>query len=249
MAIQIVGTTTEITSPASTSVGFVDGNHTTTSDTDLLIVCVAIEGNDNLEPSNPIRFDISGTNTALTLISDSGAATDGTDVRSYVYGLISPDTIDPANCRVDVQFSTNQIASVWINLSGTNTGSVAAATNDLETVNNESAGSTTVFASAGSTGNGLLVWGAAHSNDMKPSDADNSFIEQVDNVTAATSSDFAYNLSTLLAGAPSAVTLTWNTTNENAGNLIEIIPATSTSLLPGYTGIGRGVMRGVGRGT
>ena len=47
MAIQVTGTISEHVSPASTEVGFVDGNHDSTADTSLLLNLVAIEGNEN----------------------------------------------------------------------------------------------------------------------------------------------------------------------------------------------------------
>lgn len=251
MAIQIVGSITEQVSPASTSVNLLNSNHTSTSDTDLMLCCVAIEGAETLDSGDEVAFDLSGGNVNLANISDSGNTGDNSDVQCSVWGMISPGAVTDAQTSIRISPGTaNQIAVVWINLSGTNTTSLAAATNDIDTYSDTSgSGSTTVLSSGGSTGNGLIAWGAAQNNSMAPSAADNSFIEQVDSVTAATSSDFAYNLSTLLAGAPSACTITWNTTNENAGNLIEVVPATSSAFLPGFTGIGRGILRGVGRGT
>jgi hypothetical protein len=248
MAISIVGSITEQVSPASTSVGLLNGNHTVDAGTDLLLCCIAMEGGEILDSSDPVKWNLAGVDEILTLISDSGAGADNSDVRTWVYGYVNPTAVDTGQTGIGIQFSANQVAATWINISGVNTDSVAAATNDLETVSNTSAGSTTAFSSAGATGNGLLVWSAAQNQSMAPSSADNGFTEQVDSVTAATSSDFAFNLSTLLSGAPSAVTVTWNTTNENAGNLIELVPASSTSILPDYSGT-RGVMRGVGRGT
>lgn len=248
MAISIVGTISEIVSPNSTAVSFVDGNHTTTADTDLLLHFVALEGNQGPDTA-PSRFDISGTDQALTLISDSGSTGSNTDVRVLCYGLVSPGAVTGASCRTDVQFTANPIAAVWVNISGVVTTSVAAATNDAGTYQDTSGtGSTTVLSSGGSTGNGLIAWAAAQSNSMQPSSSDNGFTEQVEGVTAATTSDLSYNLCTLLSGAPSAVTITWNTTEENSGLLVELIPATSTNLLPDYSGTHRGIMRGTGRG-
>lgn len=249
MAISIVGSITETHSTNATSVSLVNTVHTTTSDTSLLLLCAAVEGNENPDPTAPALFDIGGTDQAMTLISDSGNTGSNGDVRTLIYGLVSPGAVTDANVRFDIEFSANPIVTVWVNISGVVTTSVAAATNDLETVSNTVAGSTTAFSSAGSTGNGLLVFAAAQGNDMNPSAPSGSFTEQVEGVTAATTDDLAYNVSTLLSGAPSACTITWNTTDQNAGCFIELIPAASSGFLPGYKGSGRGVMRGVMRGT
>jgi len=221
MAVTVVGSVSEIVSPAATSVSFVDGNHTTTADTDLLIACIAIEGNEALE-SNEVSFDISGTPQVLTLISDTGSTGNNSNTRTLVYGLVSPGEIAAANCRTDVQFSANPIASIWINFSGTLTSSVAAATNEVSK-DTAGSGATSVLASGGSSGNALLAWGAAQSSASAPSSVDNSFVERADGVTAATGSDLAYHLSTLLTGLPSAATITWNQTSQNSANLIEIV--------------------------
>lgn len=249
MAISILGTTNVHKSPASTEVSLLDGNHATTSDTTLLLNFVAIEGAEEPNPTNPSRFDISGTDQALTLISDSLNTGSNGDVRTLIYGLVNPGAVAVANCRFSVQFSAFQIASVWVNVGGSVSTSVAAATNDIDQYSDTTGtGNTTVLTSGGSTGNSLFGWGAAQSNATSPSSVSGSFVEMVDSVTAATSSDLSFNLSRLLSGAPSGLTITWNSNNENAGNLIEVIPVASTNLLPDYSGT-RGIMRGVGRGT
>jgi len=247
VAIAIAGTISEHVSPAATAVGNVDGNHTTASDTSLLLNLVAIEAHEAPEDATPSRFDISDTNQTLTLIGDTGYTGSSSDVRLLAYGLVSPGAVVDANCRFDVEFDADQIASIWINFSGTITSSVAAATNYENEKVNVAATSTTVIPEGGSTGNPLICWAAANGNDMAPSSVNNSFTELLDNVTAATTADYAYHLS-MLSGGPSAATVTWNTTDENSGILIELVPATSTNLLPDYSGQ-RGVMRGVGRGT
>ena len=247
MAITIVGSISEHVNPAATPVGFKDGVHTTTADTDLLMHFVAIEGNEAPD-STPSRFDISDTNQSLTLIADTGSTGSNTDVRLLAYGLVSPGAVTTADCRFDVAIEAAQIASIWVNFAGVVTSSVAAATNFENEKVNTAASSTTVIPSGGSTGNPLICWAAANGNDMAPSSVDNSFTELLDNVTAATTADYAYSLSSLLTGGPSAVTVSWNVSDENSGLLIELIPAASTNLLPDYSG-SRGVMRGVGRGT
>jgi len=228
----IEGSISEIVSPASTSVGFVDGAHTTTAGTDLLLCLVGIEGSENMQPGGAeVRFDISDTDQSLTLISETSVTGSSADVRTLVYGLVSPGAVTTANCRTDIEFSANQIASIWVNIGNANTASVAAATNEIDTTQNTTESVSTVLSSGGSTGNSLIAWGVAMGNDMNPSSVSDGFTEQVEGVTAATTSDFAYNLSTLLAGGPSGVTITWNTSDENSGNLIEII-SSSTGIGP-----------------
>ena len=246
MAIAIDGSITVLKRAAgSESSSRLNGLHTTTANTSLLLCCWAIEGNENPHATLPCTFEAS----PLTLIADTGATGSNADVRILVHGMVSPGAVTDGDTINEWLFSASPICAVWANFSGTVSTSVAAATNDLGSDVNSSPSltSTTVLASGGGTGNGLVAWAVAQSNAMAPSSPSGSFTEQVDDTTAATTSDFSFNLSTLLSGAPSACTITWNTVDENAGSLIELIPATSTSLLPDYSGT-RGVMRGVGRG-
>jgi hypothetical protein len=223
MASTIKGTISEHVQAATASTGFLDGTHTTTADTDLLLCFIGLEGAESMDPAgSQVVFDISGTPQELTLISSTGVAT-SSDVRTLVYGLVSPGAVTTANCRTNWEFSANQVVSVWMNLGGTATASVAAATNQIDTTQHTGETTATELTSGGSTGNSLIAWGVAMGNDMNPSSVSDGFTEQVEGVTGATVSDFAYNLSTLLSGGPSGTTITWATSAQNSGNLIEII--------------------------
>jgi hypothetical protein len=223
MAIAEEGTRTIAVVDAASPASAVNTNHTTTADTDLLVCLIAIEGNEQLENSE-CDFDTD----ALTLIRDTGSTGSGSDVRLYVYAMLSPDA-KTATGKVDPQFSTSPIAVVWLNFSGVDISGVVGdaikfVSEDVNTV----ASSTSVMASGGTAGNGLFAWAVAQGGTgTTGASIDNSFVEILDTTTAATTSDFAYYYADLLAGAASAATVTWGGSDQNTGVLMELVLAAS----------------------
>ncbi len=220
-----VGTRTVAKIDAVSPASVLNISHTTTSDTDILICLAAIEGNEQLE-GDFCLFD----GVALGPIGDTGATGDGGDVRLYAFGMMSPGA-NTATAKLDPQFSTSPIVAVWLNYAGVVLTSLAAATNYLdEDINTVASGATTtsVLASGGSSPNGLIVFGVAQGGTgMDGSSVDNSFIERLDDTTELTTSDFAFNLSDLLAGAPSACTITWGGSDQNTAFMLELVAAAS----------------------
>jgi hypothetical protein len=226
MAITFPGSITVDTSPDSSSVGLINGVHTVPSGTDLLLHIGIIEGNENDDPSTPSTYDVSGDDDALTLITDSGVQS-SSDVRIFVYGLLNPDPITNANVRFDIDTSIRPGLSIWINVAGVDTTSLAAATNVLETVVNTTATSSTAFASDGSSGNTLLAIGGAQGADMQPASINMGFTELVDDQSGTTNSDLSGFVANLSAGLPSSSTITWGNTDQNTGIYLELVDAGS----------------------
>lgn len=222
MAVTEVGTRTLAKQEAATPISQLSISHTTTSSTDLLLCFTAIEGNETLE-----NDEASFNSTAMTLIHDSGSTGSGSDVRVYVYGLISPD-VGTYTAKVDPQFSTSPMVALWLNYSGTETSNVAAATNHISNDVNTDPTGTTVLSTGGTSGNVLLAFAVAQGGTTGPSTVNNGFSEIYDNATDTESSDFSYALSTLTSGLPSAVTVSWTGSNENSGLLLELVVATSS---------------------
>ncbi len=191
-------------------------SHTTTVDTDLLLVCVLIEGAEAV--AGTPTFD----GNDLTLIHDTGV--EGfSDVRIYIYGRVSPGSVT-GTVSVDFDSNVNPSAVCCINYKDTDTASVAAATNFLSDDVNTIESDTGVHASGGSSGNTLFVVGCGQGADMEPSTVDNSFVEIWDEETGVSNvSDFGHIGAELTTGLPSAVTITYGATDQNTSVLIELV--------------------------
>jgi hypothetical protein len=222
MAVAEVGTRTLAIQEAATPVSQLNTSHTTTAATSLLLCFVAIEGNEALEGSNA-----SFNGTAMTLINDTGSTGSGADVRVYVYGLVSPD-VGTYTAGIDPQYSTSPIAGHWVNYSGTETSTVAAATNFISSDINTSATSSTILTSGGTSGNYLVAYAVAQGGTTGPTTVNNGFTEIWDGATDTTASDFSYTMSYLDSTLPSAATISWTGPDQNGGVLIEIVVASAS---------------------
>jgi len=243
MAITEVGTRSVAISPDFEGTVFTNNtSHTTTSDTDLLLAFIGFEGNEAINPTTGCQYD----GVDLTQIGDSGSTGDNSDIRIYTYGMVSPGA-NTANGRTAYQYSGAPAVSVWMNFSGTDTASVAAATNYIDDVVNTTITSTSVLSSGGTSGNSLMVFGMAQTSFMAGASINASFTEILDGQTGSGTSECAYYLASLFGGAPAGPTITWGSTNENSAVLIELVEAGLTAL-PGYHGSNRGIIRGTGRG-
>lgn len=242
MAVTRVGTDSSYFE-TTTGTNSYDMSHTTPSGASILIVSACMLGNrafNGVATWDTDDMDLIGE-TALT---SSGVPDVG------IWGFVSPAA---KTANVNVSW-TNASEPFWIaaqSFAGTVTTSVPDATNLVETVTN-GATSTTVFASGGSSGNALLVVAGAIGDDMDPASNDAGFTEILDQGTGGGSginADLCCYIAELLSGLPSAVTITWATSDDNSGMLIELVAASAgTTSDVNYDGIGRGIMRGVARG-
>jgi hypothetical protein len=222
MAVTQVGSATidlqsETTSQASFS-------HTVGSGTTLLIITVHITADESVTGTPTWN-----TNEDFTLIDVTTASASDLDTVTYVYGLVDP-TATTANIVVNLTTSSEMLGVVAVNYSGTETASVAAATNFLSEDVNDSAAETnvSVHASAGNSGNALFMAATGKGADLSPASqtVGNTFTEICDEPTnGSATADVAIWVGHLLNNAPSAITLTWALTDSNASTYIEIVAA------------------------
>jgi len=99
-------------------------SHTTTIDTDILIVWIHIEGNEAI--SGTPQFN----STNMTLIGDTGSTGSNADTRTLCYGIVGQSNVT-ANVDVNFTSNSNPSAVIAVNYSGVDPVSVAAATNHL----------------------------------------------------------------------------------------------------------------------
>jgi len=219
-----------VTQLGSTTIGSHSANassqtlssHVVTSGTDLLIVC---EGHRSNQTTTGVDFN---TSEALTLIADNAAAiVDQNDPYISVWGIVSPTA---TTADIVATYSGGTVSWGFIaatNYDGVDNASVAAATNSLEEITETTGGSTTAFSSAGSAGNALAVCASMIGGNGDPVSNNASFAELAEGDTGALTGngDATYYNIHLLDSAPSAVTITWNKSDEHAGEYFEIVAA------------------------
>lgn len=208
-----------------------DGNfsHTVDSGTTLTLLTVCLEGLEIVNPT-PV-WDSATANETFTLVHDNGLQADNGDVRCYAYGLVSP-TAKTAQIDLDWNGSALQVCIHAVNYAGTETSSVAAATNFLSEDVNATPSGSMVHASAGTAGNALVMFGCAIGGDMDPAtqSAGTTFNEIFDGATGTdTTSDASYWYGDLGNQAPSAITVDWAGNDENSSIFIEIVAASGGS--------------------
>ncbi len=195
--------------------------HTTTSDTDLLILGFVAFANEDIHVSSPVDFD----GVDMTEIHATTSSNSSNDCRAWVYGLVSPGA-KTANITVEWLLDVNAVCLYCINYKGCVNTSVAAATSFLtEDVNNDPS-ATSVHASGGSAGNSLLYVGCGKGFDMHPVSPDNSFSILVDDESGGgDSNDTSIAVCEKLNSGASALTVTWSVSDENASAFIELVAA------------------------
>lgn len=233
MAVTNNGSSTLYTDSASTDQPTF--NHTVPSGTDLLIMISGVRANTEMSATSP-----TWNGTQLSLIADTGEFTSG-DARVFCHGLISPTAGSNKSTWLNWETPGSPPCS-WVamlNYSGVDTTSLAAATNSLETVANTVGDETqTVFSSAGSSGNGLLIGCGAIGANTSPASNNASFTELYDTDTgggANNNNDQGIYVAEHLSAAPTAVAVTWGSPDENAGVYIELVAASVASKMPLFT--------------
>jgi len=192
-------------------------SHTTTAATDLLLLVVHIEGAESV--SGTPTFD----GDDFTLIRDTGDTSSNTDVRSYIYGQVSP-TVTTGTVAISFTTIVNPSASICVNYTNTDTTDVATATNFLTDDVNTSATSTNVHASGGTAGNCLFITVAGQGADTQPMGYSDKFVRIWDDETGTSSTvDFGHGGAEANVTVPSAVTATLQVSDENTGILIELV--------------------------
>jgi hypothetical protein len=200
-------------------------SHTVDAGTDLLLVYVGMEGNESLAaPPDDVPSWSLGGGENLTLIQTFGASTNAADCIGQWYGLVSP-TAGAGTVTITFASNVNPAITMAANYIDVVTTSVAAATNTLSTDVNDTGTSTSVHASAGTAGNALVVGGHFQGNDGATPTDNASFNDVFNDTTGDSSSaDFTYFWGDILdASGATAVTITWQATDENTSGYIELV--------------------------
>ena len=193
-------------------------SHTVATDTDLLLVFIALEGTESISGTPTWN-----TSEDLILIEATDGGIDNMDVNVWSYGVLTP-TATTANISFSFT-SSNPGCIVAADYKGVATTSMAAATNLIDEDQNLGNASSTVMVSGGGANNALVGFGVAHHSNMNPASQSDGFTEIFDGTTGGggAGQDFSYALYELLSGLPSGLTINWTNSNENAGQLIELV--------------------------
>jgi hypothetical protein len=172
------------------------------------------------------RADIHVTNTPswnttenFTLKQNIDNGANAYDCAMAIYGLINPTAT-----TADISYTksnSSEFAHHLFLLSGTDTTDVATAIQDVTFVNNVGNTSTSVIASGGTSGNYPILVGTFGAGGGDPTSNNQSMTEIHESSVGFQSAYAAHGVMTL----PSAVTITWNATNENIGAVLGIKPA------------------------
>lgn len=199
-------------------------SHTVPSGTTLLYLTISVEAEESVTATPTWN-----TSQNFTLVHQTTDSTSNADVTNYVYALVNPNV---TSSTITVSTSqTDNISAFAVNWNGTETGSVAAATNYIgEEVNNSAAETnTTEISSGGSTGNMLVFSGARKAGTGAACASNNAgFTELFDGATGIdATADHCYYVA--YGAAPSGIIVTWNATDSNAGQLVELVAASASS--------------------
>ena len=218
-----VGTSTPYTGAAGNPITF---SHTTSSDTELLLVSFHTSA---AEIISSVTFD----GIAMTSIHTTTASGSGQDGQTAVYGLILASAQKNKTANVVLTFTNSAAVTVIAhNWNGVDTDSLAAATNFISDDVNDSPTTTSVLSSGGSSGNILYANGGHRQSAATASWG-----------TFTEIAEYAGGLYKFVdadhTSLPAGDTITWSTSDENVGVLIEIVAAPAagkfTSLGPhGY---------------
>jgi len=232
------------------TIGHTDGSftHTVDAGTDLLFLTISLDAAETIT-AEPV-WDSAGVNEAFTLIHASTSSSTSGDMRNFTYGIVSPTA---KTATISVTYSANDFSNGnAINYKGTDTASVAAAVNHIDEDVNDGAGgtTTTVLTSGGSAGNALVASACFRGGGDSglPVSNNASFTEVLEDETGGSSTgDLTYYVAELLDAAPSGITVTWNESDENCGQLNELV-APSAAAGPSGRHMPRGLTSGLSRG-
>lgn len=195
--------------------------HTVTSGTTVLVIAIGIRA--NIEPT---AVDWNGN--ALTLVHDLDNSTSSADVAAEVWCLDSPSAAT-GNITYDTGGTVNPDWIIAVNYHDTATGTCTTTVSNLNEDINTTATNTSVHASGGTAGNALFFVGVGCGDDMDPMSNDAGATELYDTPGtgggAGNCADLGAYFAELLDSAPSAITVTYNATDENAGGWFQVLAA------------------------
>ncbi len=211
------------------SVNSTDGSitHEVDANTSLLLVYIGTEGNESV--SGTPQWSLGGGEN-LTLIDTFGTSTSAADCIGHWYGLLNP-TAGAGTVSITFASNCNPAITMAANYIGTIEGAMPTL---LSEDINDTASATNVHASAGTAGNALVV-GTHFQGDDGATPTDNaSFFDVFNDTTGGSSSaDFTFFWGDILeAAGATAVTVTYQATDENTGAYIEIVVGDSKKPTP-----------------
>jgi hypothetical protein len=225
MPVTYLGTATS--NANSTATDTIDlTNHTVDSGTTLLLLGAGIRGA-SIAVSTITDWD---TGQSFSKISETVPVGD-TDINFEIWGVINP-TVQTKTITITLDSAAGQYQWGWLaNFGGTDTSSVAIATNVLENVDttDPSTATSVAFSSAGTAGNAVVATAASVGDDSSPSthDSGNGFTEVIDSLTgggAGGNADSTFHMSYNLSGAPTACTVSFSgSADQCAGIYLELL--------------------------
>lgn len=232
MAISRVGSESEGFAAYDANWGPLNIGHTIPSGATLVMVSATVPA--NKDDIGGIVWDTIGVNEALTLVHATTSSDSGGDVKTFTYAIVNP-TAKSADMRISpVGADNSTISAGVVNYDGTETASVAAATDFHEEDVNNTNSATLVFASAGTGGNLLYAAGGFVNNDADPIALSGTWTDVLQ-VTDATQTQ---ELILAIAEEDPAAALTMTrdgADNECAGHMLEIIVASGGATTQGLS--------------
>ena len=226
-----------ITFPGSVSTGVQSASADTVvisahdpSSCDLLIAVAGYNANRNLASVN------SDQDGFFTQVSESTRSGSSGDAAVDIWALLAPTDVNHSvTFNWGVAAGPNAAWAALINVSGIDTASVAAATNDIEEqVDNIGSNSMTFSPGGGTSGNICLVAVSVIGDDASTTwtnDESETVLVDVETGGGAGNNDDHSGYVAHMP-APSSPAITWNPTDENAGLLIELVePSTSVATI------------------
>jgi hypothetical protein len=215
------------------------------SNTTLLVVFFGSEGDLTI---SSVAWNTSETMTEIGSVTTSSS---GGDVRVWAFGLVNPTT-GSHSVSYSVSGSGDNAWAVPINYLGTETSSVANATNLIDSDDNGNNAAATVAMSGSTTsGSTLVIGGTFRGADGDPASESNdgnfSTIQTGDTGGGSTSTDTSYYVGDYIVGGSGGTispTINWtgSASDECVGVFFEILEPTTTfdderqSLLDGIDG-------------
>jgi len=221
-------------------------SHTVDTSTTLLVVTFHCFGD------NTISDVFWSGDEAMTLITSVDDSAGTGDCRVYAFGLVNP-TVETGSITWTLGGAGDNLSVVPVNYLGTETSSVAAATNVIDTETNGHVAATTVALSGATTsGSTLVVAGTFFGGDGDPSSETTASFNTVQEgaTGTATSADNSYFYGDLIGGGTGGTvspTIDWTgaASDECVGIFFEILPPgnitatgtiTATAVLAGTGG-------------
>ena len=201
------GTTHSPSVDSSTPI-FTSVAHTVDADTTLLVVTFHSEGDLTIS-------DVYWNTTELmTEIDSVVTSSSGGDVRVWAFGLVTP-TAGAHDITFSVAGGGDNLSVVPINYLGTETASVADATNVIDSEDNGNNASQTVAMSGGTTsGSTLFIAGTFRGNDGDPATESNdgnfADVETGNSGGGSTFSDTSYYVGDYIGGGSGGTPTTYN---------------------------------------